>query len=84
MLIRQVRPLLPGYEHECGYVHGLHRRSDRQDSDAGTHAILPDLPLQPEVLRQRRRRVRRRVAEAFRHAGNLDRSIFRDNRALSG
>lgn len=67
--IGQVRPLLPGYEHERSHVHGFYRRCDREDSHASSHAIVPNFPLQLEILRQWRGRLRRRVVETFRHAG---------------
>lgn len=69
MEIGQVRSLLSGYEHERGHVHGFYRRRDREDSHASPHAIVPNFPLQLEILRQRRGRLRWRVVETFRYAG---------------
>lgn len=68
LVVLQVRSLLSGYEHERSHVHGFYRCCDREDSHASSHAIVPNFPLQLEILRQRWGRLRRRVVETFRHA----------------
>jgi hypothetical protein len=64
-----LRPLLPRPQHQGRDADRLDRRRHRAHRHARAHAVQPHLPLQPQVLRQRGRRLRHRQSQAIRHAG---------------